>query len=219
MKKILFIAIMIFMTATVAQAHERWAGSYAGLSLGGMLGTTTANDGAFLWSGGDQSLTDAAYSVGILGGHNWLFGPQGFVGLEVDLNWTNFHPERRWAGGSFINEAEWNWFSTVRARGGIAHDKTLLFVTAGLALVDVEYSFGDVTDSDYWANSSKTSLGYTAGAGVEYAYNDQMSLRGEYLYIGLPSEEFTPFCEYSSCDNGDFVSSANIFRVAAIFDF
>ena len=218
MKKILFIAIMIFMTATVAQAHERWAGTYGGLSLGGGLITATATEYDGPEDYGEYSMTNSGVTLGILAGHNWLHGPQGFYGIEVDLNWTNFNPERIFAQGDSINEAEWNWFSTIRARGGITHDETLFFVAAGIAIVDADYRFGTLGgDATELVESGKLDIGYTAGAGVEYAINENMSLRGEYLYIGLPSDEISEFA--LGDEPGDFVSSANIIRFAAIMDF
>lgn len=200
------------MTASFAQAHENWAGSYGGLSLGVLMGTTTTTEYDGPWDYGEYSITDEAYAVGVLGGHNWLYGPAGFYGVELDFNWTNFNAERQWdTSPVYRNEGAWNWFGTLRARGGLAMDKTLLYVTGGIALVNADYAFGQIGSEE---RSSDTDVGYTAGAGVEFALDDNTSVRGEYLYIGLPSSE-----TQLSGDTGDFVSSGNIARFAVIRGF
>jgi outer membrane immunogenic protein len=106
--------------------------------------------------------------------------------------------------GTFNVERRVDWFGTVRARAGIlATDNWLLYATGGLA-------FGKITDTatvvqaiDTFGNalgfsflcaanapcysgaSSRTSAGWTAGAGTETMVTKNLSLKFEYLYVNL----------------------------------
>ena len=58
-----------------------------------------------------------------------------------------------------------DWFGSVRTRVGIAKDRVLFFLTAGLAVSGVTVSTGTASATD-------TVFGLTAGGGVEYAVTD-----------------------------------------------
>ena len=67
-------------------------------------------------------------------------------------------------------------------------------MTGGLAYGDVSYSSTDPisgrvgTDSAYPAAFSRTKVGWTAGAGAEWAFAPNWSAKIEYLYIDLGNE-------------------------------
>ena len=71
-----------------------------------------------------------------------------------------------------------NWLATVRGRVGYAADRVLFYGTAGGAFANMQATVGGVT-------TSKTQAGWTAGAGVEWAFADNWTARVEYLYIDL----------------------------------
>ncbi len=54
------------------------------------------------------------------------------------------------------------WFGTLRARGGVALNNVLLYGTGGLA-------YGDLRADSFNLTESHTTVGWTAGAGVEVA--------------------------------------------------
>lgn len=216
MKKALCILAATAMVVGVqAKEENSWKGAYVGASFGGLMGTATATEYYGPWDYGEYSMTEAGLTAGILAGYNWMVNPTGLLGIDADINGALFNPERTFGSsyGNYKNETEWNWFSTVRIRGGIVLDKTLLFVAAGAAIVDVDYSFGNTAGT--MVSKSTVSVGYTAGAGIELAVSEHSNIRFEYLYIGLPSEELSDF----DGETGDFVSSANIARFAYIYKF
>jgi opacity protein-like surface antigen len=70
------------------------------------------------------------------------------------------------------------WFSTLRARLGYAADRVLFYGTAGGAL-------GDVAPGLSGNFQRITKGGWTAGAGVEAAFTENLTARIEYLYLKL----------------------------------
>ena len=75
--------------------------------------------------------------------------------------------------------------STIRGRPGFVHENLLLFVTGGLAMGQLEaeyFGFGP----DFPAH--QTAIGYTIGAGAEWALTEKVTIKAEYLYIDLANE-------------------------------
>jgi outer membrane immunogenic protein len=64
------------------------------------------------------------------------------------------------------------------ARAGYAADRVLFYGTAGGAFANVQTTFNGV-------QTSHTQSGWTAGAGVEWAFADNWTARVEYLYVNL----------------------------------
>ena len=131
-------------------------------------------------------------------GYNWQFGSSVLVGLESDLQYSRIE------GGKtdfFTNPngtvpisgtANFNidWFGTVRGRVGVMADGWLLFATGGLAYGRVAYNLsayetGGVPLFQTLLSASDMKFGYVVGAGVEYAFSPNLTLKGEYQYINL----------------------------------
>jgi len=84
---------------------------------------------------------------------------------------------------------------TVRARVGVTPvDRLLLYLTGGLAYGHVDYaantSFSPVFG--YPIAFGKTKVGWTAGAGAEWAFAQNWSAKLEYLYLGDQSAIANP---------------------------
>ena len=83
---------------------------------------------------------------------------------------------------------------SVRGSLGIAADRVLLYATGGLAFLNV----GGCTVPNVGApciagtSFSGTRIGWTAGAGLAYAINNNWSVRAEYLYANYGTKTFTP---------------------------
>src|SRR4029077_2351389 len=82
-----------------------------------------------------------------------------------------------------------NWLATVRPRLGYVWDRTVLFVTGGLAVTDVHFSdsfidaFGDAGSSSV----SQVKTGWAIGGGAEYAVTNNWSVKAEYLHLDFGS--------------------------------
>lgn len=160
-----------------------WSGFYAGINLGYNFGSVYDSNG------------DAVYESvngligGVQAGANFQF--DGFVlGIEGDLQHSDAFQDE------VVETAALNYFGTVRARAGVALDAFMPYVTGGLAFGEgTVYSGG--TD---WATASH--LGWTAGAGVEAAVTDDMSVKVEYLYTDLGEQTYTLENAGTSVDAG-----------------
>jgi len=222
-----------------------WTGCYVGGNVGGGWGQNTGTRGiinagnATLNAGVSVPVTLNTGSSGVVGGGqigcNYQAGSI-VLGAETDIQGsgiqgssTVFIPSPD--GGitdpstSHGNERI-SWFGTARARLGFTlGDKLLLYGTGGLAYGGVKDSASFVLtpsgDGNYAGATSETKSGWTAGAGGEYAFNGNWSLRAEYLYVDLGSTAvrmFDPnrpgtFIDYS------FQHRDNIVRVGLNYRF
>lgn len=183
-----------------------WAGPYFGLNIGGQwtsdkISTTSASTGflgpveaASINSLSPGTLTSTGVIGGMQAGYNWQFD-QVVVGLEADFEGAATRGNRDVVGivgapvGQGLSQTVKTpmFMMTVRPRLGWAFDHTLVYVTGGYAfatyqVVD-EYPYLSFVQSNITAKQS----GWTAGAGLEYAFYKGMSLKLEYLYVGLGS--------------------------------
>ena len=83
-----------------------------------------------------------------------------------------------------------NWLATARGRAGYAADRVLLYANAGGAFANVQTNFNGTT-------TSHTQSGWTAGAGIEWAFADNWTAKVEYLYVNLGNGSVT--CVSPTC--------------------
>jgi outer membrane immunogenic protein len=193
------------------QINTSPSGSY--LNAAGVLAPPNAAGTGLLV--GDFTSAQHSYtpngSGGEVGGQvgcNLQFGSI-VLGAEGDINWSSLTTSVNAAFAPFASanpaftisqEAEnislrMNWFSTLRARGGIAFDHWLLFGTGGLAIGQFSSStnitYGSNGTSPVFANASHigqastTRLGLALGGGLEYALTNNWSVKAEYLYLNF----------------------------------
>jgi len=67
----------------------------------------------------------------------------------------------------------------VRGRAGYAFDRFLVYGTGGAAFGDLQAAAGVLPFN------STTQVGWTAGAGIEYAFLPNWTAKVEYLYVNL----------------------------------
>jgi outer membrane immunogenic protein len=159
-------------------AYYNWTGFYAGIVAGYGMGTSD-------WSAVPTASNKpkGALFGGTLG-YNWQTGA--FVyGLEGDFNWSGVKGSAT-CGGAFNCETANSWLATFRGRVGYSFDRWLPYVTLGGAYGDIKAT---TSLANLSASSSKSQLGWTAGAGVEYAFLGNWSAKLEYLYVDLGSAD------------------------------
>lgn len=81
--------------------------------------------------------------------------------------------------------SELPYMGSLRARLGVVHGRFMAYGTGGLALARMT-----IEDQARGARSSKTMAGWSAGAGIEYAWNKRITARIEYLHMGYGSYTF-----------------------------
>jgi outer membrane immunogenic protein len=123
-------------------------------------------------------------------GFNWQAGWAVF-GAEIDAQWTgqrgSFASGCNTSGCVASDAVRIKSLLTGRGRFGVAFDWILPYVTAGAALASVSddliLTIGGVTGA--FDSHTGSRLGWTAGAGVDFALTSNWSARLEYLYVSV----------------------------------
>lgn len=193
MKKVLLASACLFALAAPASAADlaarpytkapvapvavyNWTGFYLGI-VGG---------GAWENASGDPKMKGGF--VGGTAGYNWQTGNVVF-GLEADGSWADVSASATVPvlGVPVTTSIRTDAMGTVRGRIGYAVNQVLFYGTGGYAWIDNKISVSalGVTVSD-----TKWHSGWTVGAGVEAFFAPQWSVKGEYLYRSLGSENY-----------------------------
>ncbi|WP_439357741.1 outer membrane protein [Bradyrhizobium sp. DASA03007] len=107
-------------------------------------------------------------------------------GIEGDLHWADISQSVGVAGIASA-EARIQAFGTVRGRIGVAFDQVLLYGTGGAAFANnkLTATLGAASVSD-----TQWHAGWTAGGGVEVAFNRNWSGKVEYLFNRFSSQDY-----------------------------
>ncbi|ACK52051.1 OmpA domain protein transmembrane region-containing protein [Methylocella silvestris BL2] len=161
-----------------------WAGFYLGGQVGYGWGSDSGNvTGGFPLSPTIQTASTSTQTQGAIGGahigNNWQI--QNFViGLEGDVNGTTLSKmSTPLFNNLYFPYTQSPVQGTVRGRLGYALDRTLLYATGGLAY---GWIHNDYNIFGSRSSFSTTKAGWTIGGGVEFAVNDNWSVRAEYRY-------------------------------------
>src|SRR4051812_37635921 len=152
-------------------------------------------------------------------GYNWQSGAWVF-GIEADGSWRDLTqdlfgvfganttpgaPFGSVATDTVYMRSEQGALGTVRGRIGWAPGQWLLYATGGLAVGEVRHTVVEVlapgttclvlsATTCRGASVSDTKVGWTAGAGIEFALGSNWSIGAEYLFVdlGTTSVAFAP---------------------------
>jgi outer membrane immunogenic protein len=158
-----------------------WAGVYIGINGGWGWGNgkfTIAPNTAFPAGLSGTPNDDGGVVGGTLGAN---FQTGGIVfGVEGDWDYSAINTGTTLTICSISGNCQTgnNWLATVRGRAGYAADRVLFYATAGGAFADVQTTFNGVT-------TSHSQAGWTAGAGLEWAFADNWTAKIEYLYVNI----------------------------------
>ncbi|WP_439814330.1 outer membrane protein [Zavarzinia sp. CC-PAN008] len=239
------LAAMMVAGGAHAQDAGNWAGAYGGLNIG--YGTTADGDVVTTGqvpvnvnnvAGGARPGLVEVDNDGIVAGgqigYNWQFGVL-VLGAEADISFADISDDitvttRNLAGTANLNndfESSLDYLATFRGRVGYSLGQSLVYVTGGLALGDVENRadfFGAAGQLQFTGEESGTEVGYTVGAGFEAQVAPQWSLKGEYLYYDLGSETVNVAVIPGSGGGGtgydsEFENAGHIFRIGVNYHF
>jgi outer membrane immunogenic protein len=151
-----------------------WTGLYLGVNAG--VGFNQSNNVSVTSPFGVTTVYSQGSNNGFVGGgqvgYNWQTGAL-VLGLETDIQYADLGRKHEIAGFNYGGSSS-NYFGTVRGRVGYAMDRTLLYVTGGLAYGDIGSSF-----------KNDTRVGWTVGGGVEYAFTNNWTAKLEGLYVKI----------------------------------
>ena len=181
-------------SAAAAETPARWDGSYLGVHVGYGRGTITPTLGGALSPAGQPGF--GSLSGGVFGGYNVQTSNGTVFGVEADVTVPDSQPhaDAMWAGTSpagLVTEAL-GGLGSVRLRVGHAQDDWLGYVTGGFAAAISHTSRMSAPDADDNVAGSHLRLGWTVGAGVEYAFSAPWSLRAEVLYTNFGTRDVQP---------------------------
>jgi outer membrane immunogenic protein len=193
MRKLLLAGVMLGLLSTAAAAADlggprrgsykdaepyypppfSWTGLYVGLQAGWAWGDLDGSNGF------NQSSDIDGFVGGAHIGYNLQSGTIVW-GIEADIEGSDL------GGSGPFHDTNINWLGSLRARFGLTvTPRTLLYATGGLA-------FGDVEVSNAFGTFSDTRTGWTLGAGLEHAISPATTVRLEYRYTDLGSNDNAP---------------------------
>lgn len=196
-----------------AHAHPTapsWTGCYLGLNAGGAAsGTdfrTSVDPGTHLVDPADLTTAaatgtgsgnDPGFIGGVQAGCNYQTGT--FVaGIEGDWDYFRSKPSFTNPNGvlttadtmTLTQSLRTDSLATIRPRIGIVSDRSLIYATGGVAFAHVQYTqayLDTLNAAAGAASASSTLVGWTAGAGWEWAWTDHVSVKTEYLFAKFPT--------------------------------
>ncbi len=157
-----------------------WTGVYVGAQIGYQWGTSTT--GLAATAGGPVVIGLPNYSPsGVVGGahigYNYQIGPL-VAGLEGEVDGTNYKGGNTVPGFTYGTREDIE--GSIRGRLGYAFDHALIYATGGAAFAGLKNTYTGV--GGVFDGPSKTRVGWTVGGGLEYAIDNNWSVRGEYRY-------------------------------------
>jgi len=175
-----------------------WSGFYIGGNLGGGFANSSWSDP---FTGGHNTFDKSGFIGGGQIGANWQINVL-VLGIEGDFDWTGLKGSGHDSAGNTIN-TDTQWTSTVTGRIGAAFDRLLVYGKGGVAFAHDSDSLNDIAGNT--ASASLTRTGWTAGAGLEYAFAPNWTAKVEYDYLGfgsetlnLPTAAFSPYSTNAS---------------------
>ena len=184
-----------------APGYANWSGFYLGLNGGYGFGKSN-------WDFPAVSPSPKGGLFGVTLGYNfqtgaWLWGAEG------DIDYSTMKGSADCAPGVTC-ETKNSWLATARGRLGYAGwDRWLPYITGGGA-------YGQVKMTPAVGNvESKNRLGYTFGAGVEYALLANWTVKAEYLYVDLGTSN----CSGCGVTGTDVTFKENLIRAGLNYRF
>lgn len=201
-----------------------WTGFYVGADAG--YAFTGSNDNAHLnvnnfgGPGGVYGRDLRGFTYGAHAGYNAQFGIF-VVGAELGLNGGDVKGSDNYPQYFNDTNTKISYYTTAELKAGVAFDRVLVYVTGGIAGGDVKIS------QNYYPtrlipttfSSSKFQVGYTLGAGVEYALTDKWSVRGEYKFVDLGDGDHNGFDSRNVATNIRNASSFHVARIGVNYGF
>jgi outer membrane immunogenic protein len=202
LKRISLAAVAAAGMMCAAQAQPapvfNWSGLYVGGTVGYGWNQSVHGDAGFFSTPINMNGPVIGGTLGV----NFQRG-QWVYGVEADLSYADVKGTGQTTIGGLgcgpgcVTQLE--SFGTVRGRLGFAYNNFLPFITAGFAYGRIYASAG--TPSLF---RTIAETGWTVGAGVEYAWLRNWSVKVEYLYVELGDKfDYSPTCGGTCVANYD----------------
>ncbi|HEY5305466.1 MAG TPA: outer membrane beta-barrel protein [Pseudolabrys sp.] len=198
-------------------APYNWTGCYVGANAGAGWNRNRISEP--LNSGGQNfapvgSSFDVNGNGGFIGGGqfgcNYQFDTNWMAGLQGDMSFGSISGQATdpffggKSGGPLTLQARTTWLASVQGRAGYAWNNVLLFGTGGPAWAHTKYDGGNLEDFGNPSllcfngvftacnpTGSDTRLGWTLGAGFEWAFNNNWTVSFVYNHYDFGSHSVT----------------------------
>lgn len=175
-----------------------WSGLYAGVDVGYAAGKSNLFIAGGGFGGGsdlNSSLDPSGFVGGIHIGANYQMANSFVIGAEADIAYSNadgLTPLDAGGGGvSALLKSELKWSGSARLRAGYAFDRTLPYITAGVAAAKYEVTAISAGPGGEIPFHDESHVGWTVGAGIEHAFTDRWIARAEYRYSDFGSQDLS----------------------------
>lgn len=165
-------------------AAFNWTGAYAGLGIGMLRQSDTPEIGTRVLAPARGAQLSA------LLGYNWQGAGAFVLGGEVMIAGGNADGAEPCANAAFSCATDIGTTAALRLRLGVAQDRTLFFVTAGVARMSVTHST-ELQPAPGLTSVSVNRNAATFGIGVEHAMLNGWNVRGDLEAYRLRSGTYT----------------------------
>ena len=170
-----------------------WTGFYIGGHIGGAWRNNNNTFGGITGGNGD----DGRFLGGVQGGADYQFaGSNLVIGIEGQYSWLardnnngSIFPAGPAAGFVFYNDQR--ALGSVTGRIGYAWGPALLYAKGGYAYSETRNYLTFAGAPFLGAYDRGRRDGYTVGAGLEYMFTPNWSVKGEYMYYNFDNYRFT----------------------------
>jgi outer membrane immunogenic protein len=174
-----------------APALFSWTGCYIGVHVGGGGSEETVSVPSIL-----PGISVTGHTSGILGGGqagcNLQFGGNWLIGFEGEGSAADLRGDitQTIVGVTGTAHAQTDWLASATGRLGWAWDRVLIYGKGGVAWAGNKYSLF-IPQFPEQETASETRPGWTAGAGIEWAFSTNWSIKGEYDYYDFGTRTLT----------------------------
>lgn len=142
------------------------------------------------------SISNSGGLAGLVVGYDYQFN-NFVIGGYADIAYSGDRAEISLDAdgiGSIDVSSNLDYLGTVQARAGVAVDRALLYAHGGFAYgqmsYDIDLDAGGLGSADLDLDD-QDKTGYVVGAGVEYAFTNNVSFQTEYSFVDLGEDELS----------------------------
>lgn len=231
--------------AFAQQETKPFGGFYVGANVGGVWSDNTVSatvepgagplpiplaDAVAISRASSDKSNKGGFTGGVQGGYNYVVGSWLF-GLEADWEALDVKSTSSKSAASLVRtnpqvvyninqRVSTDWMVTLRPRVGYIYDNWLFYGTGGFAWSQLKYraEVSDNLGNRASTDTSTTKTGWAAGVGAAYAFTQQWSFRGEWLYSDFGHVGSATTNSFATVKPDNSVKS-NLFRVGVDYRF
>ena len=186
-------------------------GTFAAGTFYNSPNANAVNGGLFSYDLGNSVIGGGTLGCNWQGASPWVIGIEGEAGY-MRLTGSTIVPYGITGQGSdtIASTRIGDWYAAFTGRVGYAWNRVLVYGKAGVGFANISSSVIDACNTGACGSGLLTATGssnnafWVAGAGVEYAFNTNWSVKGEYLFLGIDKT-------YAVCGPGASTAAGSTF--------